>query len=72
MNRTTHKHGEKQGTAAPLIPLGPYSLEDLRHAAAGCRACPLWKSGTQTVFGEWGGRIITPLLPISAAMVRKG
>ena len=21
-------------------------------AAAGCRACPLWKTGTQTVFGE--------------------
>jgi DNA polymerase len=24
----------------------------LREAAAGCRACPLWKTGTQTVFGE--------------------
>jgi uracil-DNA glycosylase len=28
------------------------SLEELRAAAAGCRACDLWKSGTQTVFGE--------------------
>jgi uracil-DNA glycosylase family protein len=28
------------------------SLEELRGAAAGCRACDLWKSGTQTVFGE--------------------
>jgi DNA polymerase len=28
------------------------SLEELRKAAAGCRACPLWKTGTQTVFGE--------------------
>jgi DNA polymerase len=28
------------------------SLEELRNAAAGCRACPLWKTGTQTVFGE--------------------
>jgi uracil-DNA glycosylase len=28
------------------------SLEQLRAAAAGCRACDLWKSGTQTVFGE--------------------
>jgi DNA polymerase len=27
-------------------------LEELRKAAAGCRACPLWKTGTQTVFGE--------------------
>ncbi|MGH8020676.1 MAG: UdgX family uracil-DNA binding protein [Opitutaceae bacterium] len=27
-------------------------LSALRKAAARCRACPLWKSGTQTVFGE--------------------
>ena len=38
-------------TAAPLIPERP-SLRKLREAAAGCKACPLWKSGTQTVFGE--------------------
>jgi uracil-DNA glycosylase len=38
-------------TAAPLVPERP-SLPRLREAAAGCRACPLWKSGTQTVFGE--------------------
>jgi len=28
------------------------SLDELREAATGCRACELWKSGTQTVFGE--------------------
>ena len=28
------------------------SLGDVRAAAAGCQACELWKSGTQTVFGE--------------------
>jgi uracil-DNA glycosylase len=28
------------------------SLEALREEAAGCRACPLWKDATQTVFGE--------------------
>ena len=28
------------------------TLEQLREAAAGCRACDLWKLGTQTVFGE--------------------
>ncbi|MGA8587078.1 MAG: UdgX family uracil-DNA binding protein [Roseiarcus sp.] len=28
------------------------SLEHLRREAASCRACPLWKNGTQTVFGE--------------------
>jgi len=28
------------------------TLEALREAAAGCRACDLYKTGTQTVFGE--------------------
>ncbi|ABA05515.1 phage SPO1 DNA polymerase-related protein [Nitrobacter winogradskyi Nb-255] len=28
------------------------SLPSLREEAAGCRACPLWKDATQTVFGE--------------------
>lgn len=41
-------------TAADLVPPHP-TFEKLREAAAGCRACPLWKRGTQTVFGE-GGR----------------
>jgi uracil-DNA glycosylase len=27
-------------------------LASLRKEAAGCRACPLWKNATQTVFGE--------------------
>ncbi len=44
-----------QETAAPLIPESP-SLDKLREAAAGCQACPLWKTGTQTVFGEMEGR----------------
>jgi DNA polymerase len=38
-------------TAAALVPDRP-SLKKLREAAAGCKACPLWKTGTQTVFGE--------------------
>ena len=38
-------------TAAPLVPARP-SLTKLRSAAACCKACPLWKTGTQTVFGE--------------------
>ena len=38
-------------TGAALIPPRP-SLTKLREAAAGCKACPLWKTGTQTVFGE--------------------
>jgi DNA polymerase len=35
----------------PLIPSRP-TLKKLQIAAAGCQACDLWKSGTQTVFGE--------------------
>src|ERR671931_885311 len=38
-------------TAAPLIPERP-TLPKLREAAAGCTACPLHETGTQTVFGE--------------------
>jgi uracil-DNA glycosylase family protein len=38
-------------TAAPLVPPSP-TLPKLREAAEGCKACPLWKTGTQTVFGE--------------------
>jgi uracil-DNA glycosylase family protein len=38
-------------TAAPLVPERP-SATALREAAAGCKACPLWQTGTQTVFGE--------------------
>jgi uracil-DNA glycosylase len=43
------------GTTAPLIPERP-TLPRLRAAAAGCRACDLWKRGTQTVFGEGPAR----------------
>jgi uracil-DNA glycosylase len=38
-------------TAAPLVPDRP-TLDSLRVAAAGCRACRLWRTGTQTVFGD--------------------
>jgi uracil-DNA glycosylase len=38
-------------SAFPQLPASP-TLPQLREAAAGCRACPLWKTGTQTVFGE--------------------
>jgi uracil-DNA glycosylase family protein len=36
--------------ATDLIPERP-TLPKLREAAAGCRACGLWRLGTQTVFG---------------------
>jgi uracil-DNA glycosylase family protein len=38
-------------TATPLIPESP-TLPKLREAASDCKACDLWKTGTQTVFGE--------------------
>ena len=38
-------------SAADFIPPDP-TLEKLLKASKGCTACPLWKSGTQTVFGE--------------------
>jgi DNA polymerase len=39
--------------ASPFLPGdGETSLEDLRQAAAGCQACDLFRTGTQTVFGE--------------------
>jgi DNA polymerase len=38
-------------TAAPLIPPRP-TINKLRGVAAECTACDLWKTGTQTVFGE--------------------
>ena len=43
--------GEETGAAEALIPEKP-TLPKLREAAAGCTACPLHETGTQTVFGE--------------------
>jgi uracil-DNA glycosylase family protein len=44
-----------QQTAAPLIPSNP-TIPKLREAATNCQACDLWKTGTQTVFGEGGSK----------------
>jgi DNA polymerase len=46
--------------AAELVPPGG-SLDQVREAADGCRACELWRKGTQTVFGE-GRRQARPML----------
>ena len=40
-----------ESDAWELIPERP-TLSSLHEAAAGCRACRLWRSATQTVFGE--------------------
>ena len=45
------RKSDPKQTAAPLVPDRP-TLPKLKAAAAGCKACDLWKSGTQTVFGE--------------------
>ncbi len=39
------------GTAADFLP-ARLTLATLREASRGCTACPLWRTGTQTVFGE--------------------
>jgi DNA polymerase len=41
----------QKNTAAALIP-ETATLEKLRIISRGCKACDLWKTGTQTVFGE--------------------
>jgi len=47
--RPTPKSEEE--TAAPFVPSHP-TIGKLQEAARECRACPLWKTGTQTVFGD--------------------
>jgi uracil-DNA glycosylase family protein len=40
-----------EGAAVDLVPRRP-TVRNLKEAAAGCRACRLWRDATQTVFGE--------------------
>ena len=50
---TTLFHGPKQQQGADARAYLPaeLALPALREAARGCRGCPLWERGTQTVFG---------------------
>jgi len=50
---------QKTGTAAEHLP-ARLSLTSLREAARDCRACPLWRDATQTVFSEGrkGARVV--------------
>src|SRR5256885_10530068 len=50
------KSKPSESSAADLIPPRP-TLSSLKDAAADCRACDLWKTGTQTVFGEGARRV---------------
>jgi len=45
-----------KSAAEDLIPPRP-TLSALKDAAADCQACDLWKTGTQTVFGEGARRV---------------
>jgi DNA polymerase len=47
--RATRK---QRGEVALAKPPATDDLDILRTAARECKACPLWKTGTQTVFGE--------------------
>lgn len=55
----TRTDDDGAATAAEYFP-ARRTLPSLRRAAALCRACPLWETGTQTVFGE--GRPDAPLV----------
>jgi DNA polymerase len=46
-----------QGSAKEFFP-DKLNMSSLRAAAAGCKACDLWKLGTQTVFGEGRRRAV--------------
>jgi DNA polymerase len=48
----TDPHKPQKKPEAPMKRRPADDLETLREEAAGCRACPLWKDATQTVFGE--------------------
>jgi uracil-DNA glycosylase len=55
------RRAKDAGSAAPLIPERP-TLDTAREAARNCRACDLWRTGTQTVFGEGARRAVVMLV----------
>src|SRR5262249_42868150 len=55
------KSKDFKSPAADLIPQRP-TLSSLKTAAADCQACDLWKTGTQTVFGEGARRVKVMLI----------
>ena len=56
MLETVPKSKTFKSPAEDLIPARP-TLSSLKTAAANCQACDLWKTGTQTVFGEGARRV---------------
>jgi uracil-DNA glycosylase len=52
-HRTSVSRGKISHAKTSTAPGPPHAtLDELRAAAADCKACDLWKTGTQTVFGE--------------------
>ena len=59
-SRTRSRSGTAEFSPAPVP--ATENWEEVREAAARCQACPLWKKGTQTVFGEGSHRAKMVLL----------
>ncbi|MDQ1443906.1 MAG: uracil-DNA glycosylase [Acidimicrobiaceae bacterium] len=55
MGRRRAGYAPGMGSAADLIP-SDADLDELRRIAKGCTACDLYRTGTQTVFGEGPGQ----------------
>ena len=52
-NAATEPHKSQRREEPPMVrKQTDNEIETLREEAADCRACPLWKDATQTVFGE--------------------
>jgi DNA polymerase len=47
-----HAGAQPVALAKPVAEIPTGALATLRRKARGCRACPLWRNATQTVFGE--------------------
>jgi DNA polymerase len=47
-----HAGAQPVALAKPVAEIPTGALATLRRKARGCRACPLWRHATQTVFGE--------------------
>lgn len=52
VNRPAAEEEPLDGRPAEELLPDALTLETVRAAASGCRACDLWRTGTQTVFGE--------------------
>jgi uracil-DNA glycosylase family protein len=52
MRKTERQRTDVEATQPLAVALDDVTIVELRAEAKTCRACPLWKLGTQTVFGE--------------------